>query len=80
MSLAIKEIDLHGKTIYQAEIAIEAALRRSWGLYTIRLIHGYHSGTALRDFIRETYASDPRIVRLGINNPGITDLHLRELY
>ncbi|MDO5016139.1 MAG: Smr/MutS family protein [Eubacteriales bacterium] len=79
MSQSVKEIDLHGMNSYQAQIAIEAALRRSWGLYKIRLIHGYHQGTRLRDFIAMEYQDDPRLTRLEQVTPGITELHLREL-
>jgi len=74
----ILELDLHGKNVYQARIAIDAALRRAGkGTYRIRLIHGFHTGTALRDMIRGEYAD--RVLRLetGID-PGITDLVLRE--
>ena len=75
----IVELDLHGKNVYQARIAIDAALRRAGkGIYRIRLIHGYHGGTALRDMIRQEYAS--RVLRLETSiDPGITDLVLREL-
>ena len=74
----IVELDLHGKTVYQARIAIDSALRRAGkGIYRIRVIHGFHSGTALRDMIRGEYAG--RVLRLetGID-PGVTDLVLRE--
>jgi len=74
----ILELDLHGKNEYQARIAIDAALRRAGkGIYRIRLIHGFHGGTALRDMIRSEYAD--RVLRLetGID-PGVTDLVLRE--
>ena len=57
--------------------AIDAALRRaSSGVYRLRLIHGYHGGTALRDLCRE-YAGHPRVLRL-VASPGSTDLVLRE--
>lgn len=50
MQPGIMELDLHGKNTYQARVAIDAALRRcGGGVYRLRLIHGYHSGTALRD-------------------------------
>ena len=74
----IEELDLHGKNTYQARIAIDAALRRAGkGTYRIRVIHGFHSGTALRDLIRAEYGQ--RVLRLetGID-PGVTDLVLRE--
>ena len=44
--------------------------------YRLRLIHGYHGGTALRDLCRE-YAGHPRVLRL-VASPGSTDLVLRE--
>lgn len=74
----IVELDLHGRNVYQARVAIDAALRRAGkGTYRIRVIHGFHGGTALRDMIRSEYAG--RVLRLetGID-PGVTDLVLRE--
>lgn len=66
------------KNAYQARVAIDAALRRAGGgVYRLRLIHGYHGGTALRDLCRE-YAGHPRVLRL-VASPGSTDLVLREL-
>ncbi|MBQ6116934.1 MAG: hypothetical protein IJL08_06385 [Oscillospiraceae bacterium] len=59
-------------------MAVDAALRRAGrGTYRIRLIHGYHGGTALRDLVRREYAD--RVLRLetGVGS-GITDLVLRE--
>lgn len=79
MAPSKRTIDLHGMNIYQAERAIEAALRKSWGLYRIRLIHGYRQGTALRNFIHTNYANDPRILRLDSSQAGVTDLVLQEL-
>lgn len=73
-------LDLHGKNRFQARVAVEAALRRSKGLYRIRVIHGYHNGTALRDMLWGEYAADPRIKRLSAVSESETDLILRELY
>lgn len=72
--------DLHGKTAYQAKITVDALLRRAGGgVYRLRLIHGCHGGTALRDFIRAEYAGHPRVRRM-IFTPdgGATELVLRE--
>lgn len=72
--------DLHGRTVYQAKITVDALLRRSGGgTYRIRLIHGRHGGTALRDFLLETYASHPKVRRV-VRSPdgGATELVLRE--
>ena len=65
MTNAVLELDLHGCTVYQAEIAIDAALRRAKaGTYRIRLIHGYQGGTALKNMIRTRYRSHPKVLRL----------------
>ncbi|MBR0040830.1 MAG: Smr/MutS family protein [Oscillospiraceae bacterium] len=79
MNGAIVELDVHGMTLYQAQTAVDAALKRAGGAYRIRVIHGYRGGTALRDGIRERYAAHPKVrrVELGLN-PGETDLVLRE--
>ena len=79
MNNAIVELDVHGMTLYQAQIAIDAALRRAKGAYRLRVIHGYRGGTALRDGIRSRYASHPQVKRIELGlNPGETDLVLRE--
>ena len=72
-------LDLHGKTQYQAKIALEAQLRRSRGVYRIHVVHGYHNGTALRDLVRQEYAAHPRVLRLEPVSESATDLILREL-
>lgn len=73
-------LDLHGMTCYQAQVAIDAALRRAGGsVYRVQLIHGYHGGTELRAMIRRVYAKHPKVLRLELGlNPGATDLVLRE--
>ena len=77
ISAGILELDLHGKNEYQAKVAIDAALRRAKaGTYRLRLIHGYHGGTALRDMIRRDYAS--KCLRVLPLDNGRTDLVMRE--
>lgn len=80
MSAGILIADLHGKNIYQAKVAIDALLRRAGnGTYRLRLIHGCHSGTALRDFIRSEYAHHPKVRRFILSpDGGTTELVLRE--
>ena len=80
MTPGILELDLHGKNTYQAKVALEAALRRAGaGTYRIRIIHGYHGGTVLRDMVLREYGAHPRVKRVeGGFDPGITDLVLRE--
>ena len=74
---SVVTIDVHNMTLYQARIAIDAKLRRAKGVYRIRIIHGYHGGTALRDMVRREYAGRVLRIELGLN-PGATDLVLRE--
>lgn len=77
---SVIEIDLHGKNTYQAEIAIDAALRRSSAATCrIRVVHGYNSGTALKDLVQEKYAHHPKVRRISTGlNKGVTELILRE--
>ena len=72
-------LDLHGKTQYQARIALEAQLRRSRGIYRIHVVHGYHNGTALRDLVRQEYVAHPRVLPVEAVSDSATDLILREL-
>ena len=80
MDNAIITLDLHGKNTYQAKVAIDAQLRRAGtGAYRVRLIHGSHSGTALRELIRTEYAHHPKVKRLILSaDGGATVLVLRE--
>lgn len=73
-------VDLHGKNTYQAKVTVDALLRRAKaGTYRVRLVHGCHGGTALRDFIRAEYGHHPRVKRLILSpDGGATELVLRE--
>ena len=75
------EIDVHNMTRTQAITAIDAKLRRvSGSVYRLRVIHGYHGGTVLRDAVRTHYKGHPKVIRIEVGlNPGETDLILREL-
>lgn len=77
----ILEIDVHGMTKYQAKVFIDSRLKRAdISVYRVRIIHGYHGGTELRDMVREEYGKNhPRVLRV-VNdiNPGATELVLRE--
>lgn len=76
----VVELDCHGMTWLQTQAAVNAALKRArGGTYRIRVIHGYNSGTVLRDLLRKTFRSHPQIIRLEVGfNQGVTDLVLRE--
>ena len=75
------DIDLHG--LYQDEAikVIDKALKAADdSTYQIRLIHGYHRGTSLKDMIIDEYRYDPKVLRIQPgDNQGITLLILREL-
>jgi len=73
-------VDLHGKNSYQAKVTIDALLRRaSSATYRLRLIHGCHGGTALRELLRTEYAHHPKVKRLVLSpDGGTTDFVLRE--
>ena len=78
---AFEEIDIHNMNKVQAQTAIDAMLRRDKGeVYRIRVVHGYHGGTVLRDFVRKHYKSHPKVKRIELGmNQGDTELILREL-
>ena len=80
MDTGIITADLHGKNTYQAKVIIDTQLWRARaGTYRIRLIHGSHGGTALRDFIRSEYSRHPKVRRLILSpDGGTTELVLRE--
>lgn len=83
MTTGIVEIDLHGMNCYQAKNRIDSEIKRAdASVYYIRLIHGFHGGTGLKDMIEEEYSYGryPKVKRIKPGmNPGITDLVLREL-
>lgn len=83
MNAGIIEINLHGINCYQAKVRIDSYLKKANGsIYYIRLIHGYHGGNDLKNMIEDQYGHGrhPKVKRIKQgNNPGITDLVLREL-
>lgn len=81
VSSAFQEIDVHNMTKVQAVTAIDAKLRKAdSSVYQLRVIHGFHSGTVLRDAVRAHYKNHPKVKRIELGlNPGETTLILREL-
>ena len=72
------EIDLHGHTIDSAMKLITQTLKTlPKDVREISVVHGYHSGTALRDMVRKY--SNPKIERkiLGLNQ-GVTIFIIRK--
>ena len=81
VSSAFQEIDVHNMTKVQAVTAIDAKLRKTdSSVYQLRVIHGFHNGTVLRDAVRAHYKNYPKVKRIELGlNPGETTLILREL-
>lgn len=82
LSAGILEIDVHGMTKLQAVTLIDARLKQAnRGVYRLRIIHGYHGGTQIRDEVRRRYRTNPKVLRIEVGlNLGQTDLVLRELF
>lgn len=78
----VVEIDVHNMTVDQAAVSIDSKVRRAnASVYRIRVIHGYHGGTAIRDMVRSRYRNNSKVLRIEFGmNPGATDLVLRELF
>ena len=78
---AFEQIDIHNMTRVQAQTCIDAVLKKNKGeVYRLTVIHGYHGGTALRDFVRSHYKNDKRVKKIILGlNPGETELVLKEL-
>ncbi len=77
---AIDHMLKEGQIMEETSGILTALLRRAGrGTYRLRLIHGCHSGTALRDFLRSEYAGHPKVRRLTLSSDGgVTVLVLRE--
>ena len=79
----IVEIDLHGLKVEDAVRKVRNEVNKAGkSVYTIRVIHGYHGGTRIREAIEDefSYGRNEKVksIRRGIN-PGITELVLRSL-
>ncbi len=81
VNTGIIELDIHGMTKYQAKLTIDSRLKKADNsIYRIRIIHGYHNGSELKDMVQKDYRKHKRVIRIELGmNPGITDLILREL-
>lgn len=82
MTQGIIEINIHDMNRFQAKTLIDSKLKKAkTDTYRIRIIHGYHGGTALKEMIRSEYKKHPKVIRIEVGiNQGITDLVLRDLY
>lgn len=82
MDKGIIEFDLHGMNTYQAKIFIDSKLKSvKRDVYRIRIVHGYNTGTNLKNMIKKEYRKHPKVIRIELGlNQGITDLILRDLF
>ncbi len=81
LTSGIIEIDLHGLRVEEAIRKVKNEVRKAPGsVYVIRLIHGYHGGTRIKEAIEDefSYGRDDKVksIRNGVN-PGITELVLK---
>ena len=74
------ELDLHGKNLFQARVAVASALTRATSAdYRLKIIHGYRQGSAIRDMLREEFKGHPKVLRMETGmNEGQTIFVLRE--
>lgn len=74
------ELDLHGKNLFQARIAVASALTRATSAdYRLKIIHGHRQGNSIRDMVKEEFSRHPRVIRTETSpNPGVTIFVLRE--
>ena len=80
MTESVVTLDLHGMNCFQARTAITSCLKKSSAsVYQIRLIHGHHGGTALKDMIDLEFSTHAKVRRCLSPHPGETVLILREL-
>ena len=72
-----KTIDLHGYTVDQAKYELLDMLKYAdKTIWTIRVIHGYHGGTQIRDMVWRIKHSRIKNIVKGDLNPGVTLLEL----
>ena len=81
---AFIEVNVHGMNVNQALQTVEIiAHRANKGVYRVRVIHGYNHGTAIKNAIRKEFGNgrERRVLRVeAVDNPGVTELVLREYY
>ena len=74
----IKEVDVHGKTLEDARAEVLYMLSSlDKGTDGLLIVHGYHSGTTLRDYFRHKF-KDPRVIKIIDVSAGETLLLLSE--
>ena len=58
------EIDVHGMNRFQAKTYIDSVLKKAGrDVYRIDIVHGYRSGSSLKEMVRKEYRSHPKVKR-----------------
>jgi len=74
----IKEVDVHGKTLEDARAEVLYMLSSiDCGVDGLLIVHGYHSGTKIRDYFRHKF-EDKRVIKIVAADAGETLLVLSE--
>lgn len=76
------EIDVHGMNRFQAKTYIDSVLKKAKSdVYRIDIVHGYRSGSSLKEMVRKEYRSHHKVKRMELGlNDGVTTLVLRDLF
>ena len=78
------EVNTHGLYVEDALKAVDKAVKSAGkGVYKIKVIHGFNRGTSIRTAIYDEYkyGDNPKVKRVANgDNPGITELILREMF
>ena len=71
-------IDLHGLTVYEAEMALTEFLNHQpKGVMAVEVTHGYSRGTALKKMVKQEFHHwKIKEKRVGLN-PGVTYFYLK---
>ena len=84
ISSGVIEVDLHGLNVEEAIRKVRNELNKAGAsVYSIRLIHGFHGGTRIKEAIEDEFGfgREPKVKRIKPgSNPGITELVLREMF
>ncbi len=83
VSPGIIEVDLHGLRVEEAIKKVKSEVNKaSKSVYIIKIIHGYHGGTRIKEAIEDEFSygrsSKVKSIRPGWN-PGVTELVLRDI-
>jgi DNA-nicking Smr family endonuclease len=70
-------VDLHGLSCHEARRFLENVINLLHGPASIKVIHGYHHGTALRDMVRTNFHNiHVYAVQADAANDGLTTLQI----